>query len=63
MKDSSSADDSESIHEDSYTAELEKLRERSRARIATARESKFMSMSLGCTSSVFLHFCSNLTMF
>ena len=40
-QDSSSADDSEPTHDDSYTAELEKLRERSRARIATARESMY----------------------
>jgi len=40
MQDSSSAEDSEPLHDDSYAAELAKLRERSRARIATARESQ-----------------------
>ena len=39
MQDSSSAEDNEPLHDDSYAAELAQLRERSLARIATARES------------------------
>jgi len=40
MQDSSSTEETDPLHDDSYVAELAKLRERSRARIATATESQ-----------------------
>lgn len=57
MQDSSSTEESEPMHDDSYAAELAKLRERSRARIATARESQLLHVAVICCLPV-VSFCT-----
>jgi len=64
VQDSSSAEDSEPLHDDSYAVELEKLRERSRARIATARDSQCSMTSyivclLLCIKCYWFFFCTH----
>jgi len=48
IQDTNSAEDNEPAHDDSYAAELAKLRERSRTRIDTARESEWLHAAWIC---------------